>query len=224
MAGKRTKGNCIYCNKSLTKSGMQKHLPTCQAKKDALEKLKSKEAKLAEVYHIMVEGRHASDYWLHLRVKANMKLQTLDSFLRDIWLECCGHLSAFRLDGISYSSYIDDDFGDESMDITLKKILRKGLKFLHEYDFGSTTELVLTVVDVGKEPYSGDEIQTMSRNESPLIECTGCGKPATEICTQCVWEGGGLLCEECAEEHECGEEMLLPVVNSPRTGVCGYEG
>ena len=24
--------------------------------------------------------------------------------------------------------------------------------------------------------------------------------------------------------HECGQEMLLPVVNSPRVGVCGYVG
>ena len=34
----------------------------------------------------------------------------------------------------------------------------------------------------------------------------------------------GWLCQSCADEHECGEDMLLPVVNSPRTGVCGYAG
>jgi hypothetical protein len=27
-----------------------------------------------------------------------------------------------------------------------------------------------------------------------------------------------------SEEHECGEEALLPVVNSPRMGMCGYTG
>ncbi len=26
------------------------------------------------------------------------------------------------------------------------------------------------------------------------------------------------------EEHECGEEMLASLMNSPRSGVCGYEG
>jgi hypothetical protein len=45
--------------------------------------------------------------------------------------------------------------------------------------------------------------------EPPLISCEVCGKPATEV---------------CAGEHECGEEMLLPVVNSPRVGMCGYTG
>ena len=37
-------------------------------------------------------------------------------------------------------------------------------------------------------------------------------------------EGGRWLCEDCAKTHECGEEMLLPVCNSPRLGVCGYCG
>jgi hypothetical protein len=32
------------------------------------------------------------------------------------------------------------------------------------------------------------------------------------------------LCQACAEDHECGEDMQLPVVNSPRVGVCGYAG
>ena len=43
-------------------------------------------------------------------------------------------------------------------------------------------------------------------------------------CAQCIYEGGGWLCEACAKSHECGEEMLLPVVNSPRVGTWGYTG
>lgn len=34
----------------------------------------------------------------------------------------------------------------------------------------------------------------------------------------------GRLCDTCAESYECGEEMLLPVVNSPRVGMCAYDG
>ena len=49
-----------------------------------------------------------------------------------------------------------------------------------------------------------------------------CGKPATSVCTVCVYEEGGWLCAECAKAHECGEEMLFPVVNSPRVGMCAY--
>ncbi len=32
------------------------------------------------------------------------------------------------------------------------------------------------------------------------------------------------LCEACIENYEHGDEMLLPVVNSPRMGVCGCCG
>jgi hypothetical protein len=32
-------------------------------------------------------------------------------------------------------------------------------------------------------------------------------------------------CELHSEDHDCEEaEMLLPVVNSPRMGMCGYTG
>jgi hypothetical protein len=61
-------------------------------------------------------------------------------------------------------------------------------------------------------------------NEPPSIPCMSCGKIAAQVCTECLWSGEGWLCDECAAEHECGEEMLLPVVNSPRVGVCGYTG
>ncbi|MBK6433512.1 hypothetical protein [Candidatus Amarolinea dominans] len=31
------------------------------------------------------------------------------------------------------------------------------------------------------------------------------------------------LCDEHAQEHE-HEEMVMALVNSPRTGMCGYDG
>jgi hypothetical protein len=58
----------------------------------------------------------------------------------------------------------------------------------------------------------------LASNEPPLIFCEVCGEPATEVCAQCVYEGAGWLCDAC------GEEMLLPVVNFPRVGMCGYTG
>jgi hypothetical protein len=62
------------------------------------------------------------------------------------------------------------------------------------------------------------------RNTPPLILCNVCGKPATEVCAQCIYDGEGWLCDDCAVEHEGGEEMLLPVVNSSRVGMCAYTG
>jgi hypothetical protein len=39
-----------------------------------------------------------------------------------------------------------------------------------------------------------------------------------------VVEGYRLPGDGCARSHEYGEEMLLPLVNLPRAGVCGYPG
>lgn len=104
-------------------------------------------------------------------------------------------------------------------------VLEKGMTFGYEYDFGSTTELKITVVDYRIGNYKKDKLTILSRNNPPILICDECGKKAAVfICTECVWEGGGLLCEDCAETHECGEEMLLDVCNSPRMGVCGYTG
>jgi hypothetical protein len=57
-----------------------------------------------------------------------------------------------------------------------------------------------------------------------------CGKvPATQICVVCSCEEDAYYCEKCAKKHakECedfADYAAMPIVNSPRMGVCGYEG
>ena len=76
----------------------------------------------------------------------------------------------------------------------------------------------------GKSNIKTGEVGILARNDPPQIKCSKCDHLATRICTECIYEDAGWLCDDCAEDHKCGEEMLLPVVNSPRTGVCGYVG
>lgn len=41
------------------------------------------------------------------------------------------------------------------------------------------------------------------------------------MATVCIWESENpFFCEACAEAH-AHDDMLLPVTNSPRMGVCG---
>jgi hypothetical protein len=188
---------------------MGKHLTTCIPMH--IEKSKDKKAK--PFFHVVVKSPYTSLYWMHLKVSADADLGDLDSFLRDIWLECCGHMSAFS---------IEDEELD--MDEIVEDIFKPGLKIRHEYDFGSTTELLISVIGEYKGPVK-EKIELLARNEPPQILCNECGKvPAVEICTECSWSGKGWLCKSCAKKHKCGEDMMLPVVNSPRTGVCGYTG
>lgn len=94
----------------------------------------------------------------------------------------------------------------------------------YEYDFGTATELKLKVISEQQASAKGSTIPVLARNVPPVILCEECGKPATEVCSQCIFEGRGWLCDDCVVEHECEKEMLLPVVNSPRVGMCAYTG
>ena len=89
---------------------------------------------------------------------------------------------------------------------------------------GTTTELTVKVLAAGTALMKRGEIKLAARNEPPVYQCSVCKEIATQICSQCVFDGNPFVCDDCAEEHECGEEMLLPVVNSPRMGMCGYTG
>jgi hypothetical protein len=149
-----------------------------------------------------------------------VKLKVLDKFLRGVWLECCGHLSAFEIDGVEYHSMPE---GEKGMHFKLSRVLNPGMEFYHTYDFGTSTELRLRVISERMGERGKEKVRVLARNDAPDIRC-GCGKKAKWVCPVCFYEEDAWFCDDCAKEHECGEEMLLPVVNSPRCGVCGYEG
>ncbi len=61
-----------------------------------------------------------------------------------------------------------------------------------------------------------DSVETLARNNPPMIPCIVCGKPATKV------EGGYYFgveehayCDEHARKAK-DVEMMLPIVNSPR--------
>lgn len=209
---------------------MTKHLATCPVRavtEAAKSPAKDQKDSTVKFFHLVVEGRDAPMFLMHLQMPVTETLGHLDLFLRDEWLECCGHLSAFTIGGESYISVVDEMGGsdDKPMDnVKIGKVLKVGDQFLHEYDFGSTTELKLKVVGETKGiPVKGEPVELLAQNEEPEFKCDKCGELATQLCTECADEGeGGWLCDKCAEEHECDEDMLMPVVNSPRMGVCAY--
>jgi hypothetical protein len=225
MARQMSKGQCNLCGGTFSKSAMPKHLMSCKQKQvDSAKSTPDKATRKEQVFHLVVEGRYSPDYWMHLMVPADAKLEVLDRFLRDIWLECCGHLSAFDIEGQRYSVYPMEYSDEKSMKAKLDKLLMPGMKFYHEYDFGSTTYLMLKVVSKEIKKIKDKSIEVLARNEPPSYPCESCDKVATLVCPQCIYSGEGCLCDECAAEHECGEDMLLPIVNSPRVGMCGYTG
>ena len=176
-------------------------------------------------------------YWLDLEVKADAKLEALDRFLRQLWLECCGHLSAFRIGAVNYFSR-GYDFGvargfgsfgwqpaERTMNVKLYEALPAiGKRFEYEYDFGSTTSLRLELMGERMGRTGRPAARLLARNTPPVWPCAICGQPATLVCAYCLQEeGNAFVCGTHRRQHACGQqEGFLPVVNSPRMGVCGY--
>ena len=204
-------------------SAAVRHLARCGQRTPSPSKVSDRSAR---DFHLVAVARHTKDYWLHIAVPVNARLSTVDQFLRGIWLECCGHLSAFSIDGVRYATSPSPDAEEASMSATLGTILDAGARFFYEYDYGSTTELVLTAVGFRERTDRKPGVRLLARNNPPERLCSECGsrKLATDICVECAWTEKGFLCKECAESHSCDPGMLLPVVNSPRAGVCGYTG
>ncbi len=214
-------GRCMLCNEGINKRQMTRHLKKC------VEKNAAGGGQTVKLFHLVIEGAYLPMYWLHVEIPGALTLEHLDSFLRDIWLECCGHLSCFTIAVQRYSVHPNEDsfFGppEKTMRHKIYNVLSAGVKFKHEYDYGSTTDLKLRVVGMRQGSIRRSGITLLARNEPPAWECAQCGKPATQIeATGWELELDSMFCDECLDGDE--EEGYLPVVNSPRTGVCGYCG
>lgn len=227
-------GTCYHCKGKFTKEEMAVHLQTHHRLSDLIVQETGERLGTQRVYHILVEGRYLPQYWLYLTARTRTALHRIDDVLRYLWLECCGHLSKFEIQGVEFVSFDprDDPYpGDEKlrrMTVRLDEVLRPGLTFYHEYDFGTTTELTLTVLTERTAIKVRDPIRMEARNDPPDWHCAVCGKPATRVCSICIsepdadaWYCGDV---ECGEKHSCIDDYWLPVTNSPRVGMCGYTG
>lgn len=216
-------GVCQLCGKRTTKAAMIPHLRLCAPEHD-LDR-----GAPADLFHLRVEGKLAPMFWLDLEIKGDSPIRRLDDLLRRIWLECCGHLSAFETRGHRYCVVVDTEYGphpnERSMAARVADVLvSPGQRLSYEYDFGSTTELGLRVVGRRRGSIGRAATRLLARNEAPRWQCAACDEPATFICQPCIGADDPFACSRHARDHRCGEDSFLPVVNSPRMGVCGYTG
>lgn len=102
------------------------------------------------ILHVI--GKYDKIYMLFLAVGEKTTLKHLDSFLRDTWVECCGHLSKFEVAGVidnegyeKYESKNEMDCG--SLDFETKILDLYPASLNYEYDFGTTTHLIINMID-----------------------------------------------------------------------------
>lgn len=220
-----TKAKCGICGEEVAVKQMLKHLKACRQAHPLKEGKRQQ-----EIFTLRVTSPEYPGYFLYLEIEGGQRLFLLDGFLRDIWLECCGHMSQFIIDGIPFWSASAEELGEdlddrEDMSAKLQVVLEKGPAFQYEYDFGSTTYLKLEVVDVRETKEKLPKgLLLVARNLTPEIGCKKCKAPATRVIL-CYDKHDGAYCEACAEKlPEENQDVMLPVVNSPRMGVCGYTG
>src|SRR6266545_4070624 len=85
-------GKCRLCGELLDKARMSTHLKHCAKRAASAAETSGKN----RCFHILIEATYSPAYWLHLEVPAKATFGKLDQVLRDLWLECCGHMSAFN--------------------------------------------------------------------------------------------------------------------------------
>jgi hypothetical protein len=218
--GKQTKGTCTYCGTAIAKGSVTKHLSTCAKRQEIVEKAEAKKTKSETLYRLRVQDAYVKDFWLDLEMRGTSTLNELDHYLRAIWLECCGHMSQFSVGGWR---------GDEiSMSQKIARVFQPGVELTHIYDFGTSSETLVKAVETREgKPTTKHAIALMVRNMMPEAQCIECEQPATVLCMECLMEEeeGGTLCEKHAKKHphkDYGDP--IPLVNSPRLGMCGYDG
>lgn len=249
MTAIKSEGKCVFCDKTFTKGGINRHLHKHLEEKDT-------QNTTGRSFLLKVEADPrwgAAPYFLSLWVDGETPMEKLDNFLREIWLECCGHMSAFvnpararrhgemfgMMDAYEllgqgrvkeYEKAMEELKGEVPLSRKAKKVFHKDLKLQYQYDFGSTTELQITALH--EYPIKAyDKIVLLSRNEPLALMCEKCGKhPGVVLCSVCFsYKDEGLFCSTCAKKHakkceDFEDYSAMPVVNSPRMGVCAYVG
>ncbi len=218
--GKVSRGECQFCHQAIAKSGVKRHLASCQPYQAAIAAAEDSRRASETLYHLRAQDAYSKSFWLDFEIPGSTKLKEIDTYLRAIWLECCGHLSQFDL-GRSFSQTI-------GLSRPVEAVFSSDMTITHTYDFGDTSETQLqTIARRQGTPLTKHPIALLLRNLPPEASCSQCDRPATHLCLECIYEEqtDGLLCDRHVEHHpheDYGEP--IPLVNSPRVGLCAYCG
>ncbi len=216
----QSRGICNFCGKETTKGAMTRHLQVCPRYFEGIEVALQGKQSEETLLLLRVQDAHIKDFWFDVEMSGAATLKKLDAYLRAIWLECCGHMSEFSTGGWGSRKI--------GMTQTALKAFSTGSQLTHIYDFGTSSETLVTLIAQRQgKALTKHPIALLSRNIIPKVECQSCGENATHLCMECQYEHEkpGFLCAEHVKKHphkQYGKPLKL--VNSPRLGMCGYDG
>ena len=220
---KQTKGTCAFCATEIGKGTVARHLAACASYQWIVANAQNGKADEQTLFHLRVQDAYDGSFWLDLEMSGGASLKTLDTYLRAIWLECCGHLSEFT-EG-------KGGWGNAKIGMARKasEVLAPDTVLTHIYDFGTSSETQVKVVSARRgKPLTKKPLALLVRNVMPEVSCMECEQTATHMCMECQieQEASGFLCDEHLKSHPHGDNYGEPteLVNSPRLGMCGYDG
>ena len=95
---RRQGGTCVLCGEAISRGAARKHAARCAPTYD------EPDGTAQPLMQVRAVAPGLPAYWLDVEVRADARLEALDSFLRGVWLECCGHMSAFTIGVVRYFS------------------------------------------------------------------------------------------------------------------------
>jgi len=193
---------CNICNKKFKK--IYEHYDTC-----AYNKYKNKSGYLVMLHSY---GTMGHIYYMHTIMGTEVNFKQIDKLIRKTWCECCNHLSEFE-------KYINPENPKKTTTMKKQKLMsdyKEEDKFKYTYDFGSSTVVFIQIIKKLNGEEENNNIKVVLRNTNPIIKCTECSKNAY------YYVNDEPICKKCSKEYS-DNDNLLKIVNSPRTGICGYE-
>jgi hypothetical protein len=190
---------CEYCKKKFGCRIIADHYGECLINKHVDES--------GYLIRFFSHGITGEVYFIYAIVGSKCNFNDIDKFLRKTWCECCNHLSQFM------------EFGSVDELKKTKKICtyEENDRFCYEYDMGSTTTIYFEILKRLNGDEINNKIKILKQNDELLIKCCKCKEKAI------FWIETIPLCGQCSSMmNKDDSEMLSDIVNSPRTGVCGY--
>ena len=175
-------GTCLICGRTAaSRTAIGTHLKTCLESWSAgNQNHQGLRGKNANQVHVSVSVSGSKLYWMELLVHADVTLQEIDTLLRETWLECCDHLSAFILgdlwvpdpDDPAPSDPMDDDEDEDEegligLNTQYSTAVPPGRSVKYHYDFGDTSEIILTTKSLHEVGQNLPRISLLARN-SPI--------------------------------------------------------
>ena len=225
--------SCMICRERIEHVRITKHIGACirrtgMGRRDDTLALNSTTDKGHLIHVRLMSEEPSENYYLHMLATPDLSLTELDSLVRRTWMEPCSdsrHDSRFSKGDIVLTTSERLNHQEEPMAGASLRYLwaRPGGFATYQYDFNLPVTCRLDDFGAYRIDEGHADILLVARNEPAEEQFRSCRGPAT--LAHCYSSRRNLatktefLCDKCRAGDS---DPWFPLVNSPRTGACGF--